>query len=178
MEENRTHQIDNPREFLLAGKAVFTVTNSTSGEHFTYQVKAFKNTLYFVSVLTGPDNSPGSFNFKYLCILGDADLTLHLSKKSPEGCKDSKAYKVLSWALKLMREAKPTPTGYTILASSNCAKCGRVLTVETSVMNGMGPECRRKAIQARETNLTKRRAETLNRKEEDKENANSYDDLR
>lgn len=45
------------RNFLLAGKAIFTVVSKKSGNRFTYKVKKYDNgDLWFVSVLTGPDN--------------------------------------------------------------------------------------------------------------------------
>ena len=48
------NQITSPT-FFEGGKAIFTVSNP-KGEHYTFQIKHKKNTPFFVSLLTGPDN--------------------------------------------------------------------------------------------------------------------------
>ena len=49
--------LENPAQFIKAGKAVFTVENKDTGNRFTYKAKKCEDKdIWFVSVLTGPDN--------------------------------------------------------------------------------------------------------------------------
>jgi len=58
----------DPEQFILGGKAIFTVTSKKTGKSFTYKVKQGNgpDAPYFVSVLTGPDNWE---NYRYLGII-------------------------------------------------------------------------------------------------------------
>ena len=59
------NQLENNdiKTFIFAGKAIFTITNTNTGNRFTYRVrKAKDNDIYFVSVLTGSDNT-SSYSF-------------------------------------------------------------------------------------------------------------------
>ena len=47
----------DPIRFILAGNALFTVENTTTGNRFTFKVRQPDDTKpHFVSVLTGPNN--------------------------------------------------------------------------------------------------------------------------
>lgn len=50
----------NPKTFILAGNAIFTVKSAKTGKHFTYKVSRAKGNKdsrpWFVSVLRGPNN--------------------------------------------------------------------------------------------------------------------------
>jgi hypothetical protein len=53
------HKLSEPQTFAKAGKALFTVENSRAGNRFTFRVNQCdepEKGLYFVSVLSGPDN--------------------------------------------------------------------------------------------------------------------------
>jgi len=44
-------------KFILAGNSTFTFLNTKTGNRFTYSVKKHKeNPIFFVKVLTGPEN--------------------------------------------------------------------------------------------------------------------------
>ncbi len=54
------HQIIDTKEalkFMFAGKSTVTFLNSQTGNRFTFKLKSAKESnIFFVSVLTGPDN--------------------------------------------------------------------------------------------------------------------------
>ena len=57
------------RRFVLGGKSTFTVQNKDTGNRFTYRVKFAsdkKDPLYFVGLLSGPDNS---HDYSYIGII-------------------------------------------------------------------------------------------------------------
>lgn len=138
-----TCNITNPREFLLAGQSIFTVTNPKE-DHHTFRISVFEGIsgpLYSVHCL-GHD---GDVDYWwYLCMLDPNSLTTGLSVKSPRMEKAKLKRKILDWTLNCLRNYIPFPANYSCLHSENCARCGRLLTVEGSVENGIGPVCIKK----------------------------------
>jgi hypothetical protein len=132
------------KAFLLAGNAHFTVSNPT-GTRFTYRIvkvepdegSPYKTPAWFASVLTGPDNER---HYTYLGMIQPDALVLRLTKGSKRG-PDDLAVKVLIWALYVVSEGKPIREGYAIHHEGKCGRCGRLLTVPSSVILGLGPEC-------------------------------------
>ncbi|GMU26254.1 MAG: hypothetical protein AMXMBFR16_11590 [Candidatus Uhrbacteria bacterium] len=129
------------REFATAGRAVFTVSNAT-GERYTFKVKRKDNEaprppVYFVSLLTGPDNTR---DYTYVGVLNDYNGSVRLTAAS-RYAEDSKPVAVVRWALKKVWERGTLPAGYEILHEGRCGRCGRPLTVPESIKTGLGPEC-------------------------------------
>lgn len=134
--------------FVLAGRAIFTVTNP-KGDRYTFRVKVAASTptrpaAYFVGLLTGPDNT-GSYT--YIGVLDPATGAIRHTQKSGVAA-DAIPFKVAAWALALIWARKPAPAGYDILHAGRCGRCGRILTVPESILSGLGPECARRALVA------------------------------
>lgn len=126
-----THTVS--REFVLAGKAVFTVENA-KGDYYTYRVKKAKDSeVWFASLLIGPDNE---HSYTYLGLV-DAGLRLRLTAKS-KMLPTSVPVRVLEWALRKIATGSELPDGYAI---HHVGRCGRTLTVPESIESGIGPEC-------------------------------------
>lgn len=129
-------------DFLIAGHAIFTVT-SPSGEYFTYRVNAPKdqnemNPIWFVSLLTGPNNTQ---DYTYLGILvksGEKYIVRTTGKSKFDV--DSKPVKVVQWAVKCIQDGT-IPAGYDIKHIGRCGVCGRPLTTPESIDSGIGPIC-------------------------------------
>jgi len=125
--------------FVLAGKATFTVSNPT-GEHYTYKVRRKKATpsgeLYFISMLTGPDNT---YDYTYMGIL-DRGNHAHITKAS-RYLDSSKPVRVFNWAMDVITGKRKLPDGYAIRHAGRCGRCGRLLTTPESITSGYGPEC-------------------------------------
>jgi hypothetical protein len=132
-------------KFLFAGKSVFTVNNETSGEHFTFKVRAResewpkgsgkRSTNYFINVKA----SGGKYPFRYVGLL-NADGTIKVTAKSDYTI-DDKEYKVGAWASQVIVAGKMIPTNYKIQHAGKCGRCARELTHPDSIKSGIGPEC-------------------------------------
>jgi len=129
------------REFVLAGRAVFTVSNP-QGLRYTFKVTGKKGTegrgpVWFVSLLTGPDNES---DYTYMGIL-DAEIGRITLTKASRYNYGSMPVKVAQWACTLIWKGAELPEGYSIHHEGRCGRCGRALTVPESVDSGFGPEC-------------------------------------
>lgn len=130
-------------DFLTAGNAIFTVANP-GGKHYTYRVSSKEveggRTLYFVGLLTGPDNTG---DYTYIGMLDDASgsVTMRLTRGSKMDA-DSVPVKVFGFALRVIQGMQLLPVGYTIQHSGRCGRCGRTLTEPESLRTGIGPVCR------------------------------------
>jgi hypothetical protein len=148
------------RAFVLAGRAVFTVQNAATGGRFTYRVSRGKTPmLWFVSVLSGCDNE---HDYSYLgtvrgplpVIRMQSDLDQVWAKsrapfkyhfrrglKSPVRA-DAPSVIAFRWLWdKHLAAGRPLPPSVTLYHQGRCGKCGRPLTVPSSVTAGYGPEC-------------------------------------
>ena len=129
------HKITDEKEalkFMFAGKSLFTFINTRTGGRFTYKVKLVKNSnLFFVSVLTNPDN----YTYIGTCVEGNYKH----GKKSPIGS-DAQSVKVFEFMLGKLKSGN-LPEFLEVWHEGFCGKCGRRLTVPSSILTGIGPEC-------------------------------------
>lgn len=128
--------ITDARAFILAGNAIFTLRNTTTGNRFTYRIQVCddKPTLFFVSVLTGPDNTSA---YSYLGLIREACYT-H-GRKSRLAV-DAQAAVVFQW---FWQHLDRLPACVQVHHEGRCGRCGRLLTVPESIESGFGPECTR-----------------------------------
>lgn len=134
--EGRLNHLD-ALNFILAGKSVFTLVSEKTSTRYTYSVaKAKRGEAWFVSLLTGPDNTS---NYTYLgYITFDGALSFRLTKKSRLSS-DAVPVKAFAWTFgKLVAEQQPPVE---IWHSGRCGCCGRALTVPESIASGIGPTC-------------------------------------
>jgi Family of unknown function (DUF6011) len=145
------------REFLFAGRAIFTVSNGR-GERYTFRVRK-KELLkdpprgtsqtdadwrernppekwWFVQLLTGPENTN---DYTYVGVLLNTGA-VKLTTKS-KFTTASKPYRVANWVCQKVVRQEPLPSGYEVLHAGRCGRCGRLLTVPESIKTGLGPEC-------------------------------------
>lgn len=130
------------KDFITAGRAIFTVQSGRTGGHITYRVSKKEGngkypTAWFVSVLTGPENTR---NYTFLGLLCPETGRVRLTRKSGFQ-EDSQPTRVLRWALRIVWSNGSFPDGYSLHHEGRCGKCGRVLTVPESCSIGIGPEC-------------------------------------
>lgn len=134
-------------QFILAGKAIFTVS-SVTGQRYTFKVTHKEATerwpeTWFISVLTGPDNTK---DYTYLGIV-NRDGMIKMTNKSGFG-EGSVPVRVARWALNIAWGRTTLPEGYKIQHEGRCGRCGRLLTVPESIESGIGPECAKHAVYA------------------------------
>jgi len=125
--------------YILAGKATLTLVSEKTGTRFTYRISAAPDgAAYFVALLNGPDNTQ---DYKYL---GRLSRVIFLpGRKVPRPGDigpDAPSSKAFAYAWRaLMRGTMPDHCE--VWHESNCGRCGRKLTVPSSVGQGFGPEC-------------------------------------
>jgi hypothetical protein len=136
--ETNARQLSEAAEisrFITAGKATFTIVSKVTGNRFTYQVKQSDNpTLYFVALLNGPDNTS---NFAYLGTLGNGYWKHGAKSKISEDAPSAKGFK---WFWANLKQGQ-LPATVEFWHEGRCCKCGRKLTVPSSIESGIGPEC-------------------------------------
>lgn len=121
--------------YIFAGNATITLRSAKTGTHFTYRIrKSEKGDVFFVQLLTGPDN------YSYLaCIFANRPYHLHHSAKSCAGVA-APSFRALSYALTHLRDDN-IPEALEIRHEGSCGRCGRPLTVPSSIDRGIGPDC-------------------------------------
>lgn len=129
------------RDFVLAGKAIFTVDNG-QGNWYTFRVTHKPGSerfgpAWFASLLTGPDNTS---SYTYVGMIDPELGTVRLTAKSPYPV-DSIPVKVLAFALRVLWGRQAIPAGYEIHHEGRCGCCGRALTTPESIESGIGPVC-------------------------------------
>lgn len=129
--------------FVLAGDAVFTI--ETPDSHRTYKVSRVEASerwkeAYFVKMLTGADNNE---DYTYVGKLDDFSGQVSPTARSK--------FKTDDFAVRLFNRVMArvwsddheayTQHGFKTHHEGKCGRCGRRLTVPTSVESGIGPEC-------------------------------------
>jgi len=130
-------------QVLCASNAVFTLEGR--GRSWTFRIEEGSASngrppIYFVQVLTGPDNNN---DFTYVGIYEPHNGWVRLSRAS-KFAEDSEFVRAIRWYVGLVfndHEDQVEAAGFHIHWSCNCARCGRTLTVASSIDNRLGPEC-------------------------------------
>jgi hypothetical protein len=129
------HKINDTREalkFMFAGKSIFTFINTKTGNRFTYKIKSNKESnLFFVSVLTNPDN----YSYIGTCIEGN-----YRHGKKSNISPEAQSIRVFQFMLGKLKSGD-LPDFLEVWHEGFCGKCGRRLTVPSSILTGIGPEC-------------------------------------
>lgn len=132
------HKISNSKDalkFMFSGKSVVTFLNTQTSNRFTYKIKQAKDSnLFFVSVLTGPDQ----YTYIGTCIQGN----FKHGKKSPIS-ENAQSVKVFTYMLKNLINDSVSDF-LEVWHEGFCGKCGKRLTVPTSILSGIGPDCIKK----------------------------------
>lgn len=130
------------RLFLTAGKATFTLSKLATGERFTYEIAKPENFHgdFFASVMKGSDNET---DYRYIAMMSQVELRLRFTKGSKFAV-DSKEARGLQFVLDVVAGRKVLPAGFELRRSTKCGRCGRKLTVPSSIDAGIGPECAEK----------------------------------
>jgi hypothetical protein len=134
-----------PLYFMLAGKAVFTVVNESTGNRFTYKVVKARDAKpqgpWFVKVLCGPDNMR---HYKYLgCVwLNHPDQgPVYVHGKKSRISHEADSARAFAWTLRRLAGVGVLPDCIKVYHEGRCGRCGKRLTVPQSIEDGYGPEC-------------------------------------
>lgn len=126
------------KQIVLAGNFTFTISNPKTGNRFTFRVKQPKKKeiekLRFVQVMTGPDNEH-SYTFLGTIFPNGKFFRGRNSKIGPT----APSFLAFDYLWKHIDQAETLPID--IHPSNNCCRCGRKLTVPSSIDHRIGPEC-------------------------------------
>lgn len=139
---HKLEKIEDIKRFITGGKSIFTLESERTGNWFTYRVKKAKKddekSPYFVSVLTGKNND-SAYSYMGTIFNNNGKLVFNLTKKS-NMTKDAMSYKAFNFFFDLVQKNK-LHKEINFYHKGKCARCGRTLTVPSSILNGFGPEC-------------------------------------
>lgn len=130
------------RRFITAGQAIFTLQGIR--DRYTYRVSKkepepgsrFTEPAYFIGLLTGADNTS---DYTYIGMLDVRQGQIRLTKASRYTA-DSSPVKAFNWAIgRIWRGVGIEPAR--LYHMGKCGRCGRALTVPSSIESGFGPEC-------------------------------------
>jgi len=126
--------------FMLGGNARVTFRSKKTGDRFTYRIAVCdgKPDLFFVAVLTGPDNTS---SFQYLGTIrrGFAGDRYAHGVKSRIGA-DAPSARGFAWVWAQL-QGGGIPSAVEIWHEGRCGRCARPLTVPESIRTGFGSEC-------------------------------------
>ena len=126
----------NRTQFIFAGRAVFTITSTKTGQSFTYRIARAgsnrDNGPLFASVLTGPDNTR---DYTYMGIVLQDEKRIRNTRGS-KVFGDAPSWRALEWFLQHVDSDRVE-----VRHMGRCGRCGRALTVPSSIDSGLGPEC-------------------------------------
>jgi hypothetical protein len=137
MTSHRITDVSAAAAFVLAGNATFTLVSRKTGIRFTYKVRQpEEGKPHFVAVLTGPENST---DFTYLGVIrpGPSFARTAKSKIGP----DAASCKAFDWFARQLLSRGQMPEAVELWHEGKCGRCGRKLTVPSSIETGLGPEC-------------------------------------
>jgi len=146
-------EIDTPRaelsdpmqalKFMWGGNAKFTLESRATGTRYTYRIRKSDNgKLYFVGVLTGPDNET---DYPYLGhIYADSGEFVFAKPEKAGVSRNAPSAAAFAWAYPRIKAGK-IPEQLSVWHEGRCARCGKTLTVPESIISGFGPECIKKA---------------------------------
>lgn len=135
-------------QFIRAGAAIITVKSRKTGHRFTYRFgrpkgepQPGRSRPVFLSLLTGAGNE-SDYSFLGTCF--DADLGRWQLKtgRSTRVSQDALGMKGAVWLCRHLTLSPETLfTQAEVWHEGRCGRCGRKLTVPSSIDTGFGPEC-------------------------------------
>lgn len=125
--------MENFKDYMLAGKAIFTVESTKIDKRFTYKVKKLGH-FYKVSFLYEPDK------YRHMCLL-DASHDVLVPFVVKCGIGDIR-FKMFNEFCKILNSGD-WPDTCKVYKSIYCARCGRRLTTPESIEDGLGPNCKK-----------------------------------
>ena len=129
--------------FALAGNARLTLVSEKTGTRFTFRIACPINKdtgeadrgIHFVSLLDGPDNTA---DFAYVGYIRRG-VFFHGGAKARVG-REAPSVRAFMWAWQRFVQDS-LPDGLEVWHEGRCGRCGRALTVPSSIASGFGPEC-------------------------------------
>jgi hypothetical protein len=129
---------------LFAGNATLTVVSKKTGERFTIKIhqpdpdENGRPAPFIVGLLSGPDNTA---DYRYMGLLKNDGVRLtaksRISTKAP-------SVQGLTWLVRHVANGSFPGDKIELWHEGRCCRCGRPLTVPSSIAAGIGPDCAEK----------------------------------
>lgn len=128
--------------YLFAGNSLTTIVNENSGNRLTYKIKKHKTKdIFFISC------SYAYEQYKYICLAEKVNgMYLLRFTNGSKVSEDSQCYKVINYVIHFLQNGE-IPNFIKIYHHNICVKCGRTLTVPSSILQGMGDYCAKKVLE-------------------------------
>lgn len=126
--------------FLWAGNATFTLVSKLTNKRFTFRLAQtnYNKSIYFVAVMNGPDNE---HNYAYMGMANIVEQEFYLTRNS-KVTEDAPSYVAFNWFFyMLFSNPEQVFRQSEIWHEGKCGRCGRKLTVPSSIEAGIGPDC-------------------------------------
>jgi hypothetical protein len=133
------------RNFIFAGRSVFTLENNETGNYITFKIKELKKNYKVIpGVFVVECKVLGDKDTGY-CFLGFLNLN---ERKFRRRFWDHNfiGYKTLFWLLKNLENLEKYEK-LSIYHEGRCCKCSMPLTVPESIDSGIGPECNKRMLE-------------------------------
>jgi len=135
------------RQFMRAGNATVTLVSKASGTRFTFRISEARDKTtgkrtgdgtLFVGLLAGADNNN---DYRYMGRIA-RDVYWHGRRvpKPTDVSSEAKSAKAFSWTWRKLMQGE-LPDVLEVWHEGKCGRCGRKLTVPSSIASGFGPEC-------------------------------------
>ncbi len=134
------------RNFIFAGRSVFTLENKETGNYITFKVKEVKKAGKII---------PGQFSIQCKA-LGDKNYGYEFMgfmntirkefRPRYSGIKDHVGFKVFLWVLKNFERLEDFEDKMAMYHEGACCKCGMPLTTPESIEKGIGPICENRVL--------------------------------
>ena len=132
-------------DFMFAGKAIFTV-QSPSGQHRTFKIlkvqgEGYDRPIWTVMVMYGQSNETDYRRIGY--IVGDPKERKVYFKGAKNLPQNHASIQAFVWVLRRSEKGNfNSKIGKAkIYHEGRCGRCGRRLTVPSSINRGLGPHC-------------------------------------
>ena len=134
-------------DFVLAGRATFTVVSKRTGNHLTFRVDIAKDRQtkkrqddgpWFVKVFRGGDNELSSC-YDFIGTIFDGERFVY-SRRAAKLPIDSVPVQTFIWLFDHLRR-DTLPTLCEFKHEGRCGRCNHLLTDPASIERGLGPEC-------------------------------------
>ena len=130
------------RKFALAGNATITIRSCRSQTRFTFKIRTPKNphqgnSIWFVSLLRGQDNTS---DYSYLGQIRANGAYDHGRKSRVT--QQAESVKAFMWFWRAVQAQRDDLFDLLeVWHEGRCGRCGKKLTVPSSIESGFGPEC-------------------------------------
>lgn len=135
MHSHRLTNIQRIKTFVRGGNARFTLVSQRTQARFTYQVRKPDDAdVHFVRVLTSSSNEEG---YTFLgTIKADGSYSHGMRSKIGQDAPSARAFRYF-----FDHVANGNLKDLEFWHEGRCGRCGRTLTVPSSIETGFGPDC-------------------------------------